>query len=234
MADTKINMHLHECDKYGNSIVSLNVVNKEREILQYYELMTYRHITVDYLVDQFAAFDAKTTTMGFIGEYREYLGNMIEADEQKFLEIYVVEQAKKLVEMLRSMVEKPQVFLKELLLYKDMKRYELFSGFPMSDAELEEYNKNPQAMAIAILGEKIFDALEFTPNMYLWGAEFPQMYDYFNDIFQLAQKAYDMLAQEISNLPSDACNEEHPQFFCWWNLTNTLGILEERINNFRN
>ena len=65
-------MQLHEKDKYGNSIVSFNVTNNGREICQYSELLTYRQITIDYLVDQFAAFDATTHDMKFIGEYKEF------------------------------------------------------------------------------------------------------------------------------------------------------------------
>ena len=46
----------------------------------------------------------------------------------------------------------------------------------------------------------------------------------------IIRKATDMLVRELSTMPSEAGNNLHPQFYCWWHLSNTLGILEERLN----
>lgn len=230
MTATEIKMQLQEKDKYGNSIVSFNVTNNGREICQYTELLTYRQITVEYLVDQFAAFDATTHDMKFIGEYKEFLDGLLKNGEQKFLEVFVIMEAKQLVEKLEKMSDNPEIYLNDLMFYKDLKRVELFSGFPISDAELDEWEKYPREMATAIFGEKVFDALDFIPNMRIWGAEFPAMNEYAEEIVALARKATDMLARELSKMPSVASNHLHPQFYCWWHLSNTLGILEERLN----
>ena len=223
-------MQLQYKDKYGNCIVSFNVTNNGREICQYTELLTYRQISINYLVDHFAAFDAVTTDMKFIGDYKEFLDNLLENGDQMFLDVFVVAEARKLVEKLRDMLDTPEIYLNELLFYKDLKRIELFSGYPISDAELAEWTQYPQEMATAIMGEKIFEALEFIPNMRIWGEEFPVMNKYADELVEMARKAVDMLARELSKLPSDAGNDWHPQFFCWWHLANTLGVLEESLN----
>ena len=230
MAATEIKMQLQEKDKYGNSIVSFNVTNNGREICQYSELLTYRQITIDYLVDQFAAFDATTHDMKFIGEYKEFLDGLLKNGDDKFLEVFVVGEANRLVYKLKEISITPEIYFNELMFYKDLKRVEIFSGFPISDAELEEWENYPREMATAIFGEKVFDALEFVPNMRIWGAEFPAMNEYAEEIVALARKAADMLARELSKMPSEAGNNLHPQFYSWWHLSNTLGILEERLN----
>lgn len=230
MAATEIKMQLQYKDRYGNCIVSFNVTNIGREICQYSELLKYRHITVDYLVDHFAVFDAIATDMKSIGEYKGFLDNLLKNGDDKFLEVFVVGEAKKLVEKLMEISNTPEIYLNELMFYKDLKRIELFSGLPISDPEIEEWMQNPKEMALAIMGEKIFDALAFIPNMRVWGDQFPVMYQYADKLVEIARKIADMLTSELSKLPPDAGCESHPQFFCWWHLDNALGILEERLN----
>lgn len=232
MAETKIEMQLHNAESKDNGYVTIKVTNEGRNLCNYMELLNNYQVSVDVLLDSYFVVSAAETTMKSIAEYYDFLSSEINKGDVEFLLLYVKHRAEQFARNLKDMVFSPVMYVKELVGDRKMCCPVTYTSCQMSDAVVELFNQFPVEVSVGIMGAKIADALRFIPGMLEWKVEFPQMEDIVREMLLLAYTARYMVKQELDKMPAEAQNENNPMFFVWWHLDDAIFQLDTNINEF--
>lgn len=228
--EIKRNMTMQKWGDKDNT-VSLDIISKGRKVCRYISLLQHYNVSVDVLLEHYVTFDSMIITMGELSEQIDSVRKATSGDGEEFLRTSVLNNAIQFKNLLREIIDAPTRYMLDFFRDRELHNPIYFSVIPMSDPVVEECEAHPHAMAVAIMGGKVADALMFIPNMLEWSTKFPEMKNIASDLVELAKEAKVLVQQELEKIPSEAEHEKHPLFFTWWHLDHVNYHLEYNLEH---